>query len=83
MSAVLEIPDELAARIASRPDGKDIALSVLQEAFDDEEPEADHELMDDLRIGWEQIKRGETVSLDEARTYLKNYLDTRFGQSGK
>lgn len=72
MSAVLEIPDELAARIASRPDGKDIALSVLQEAFDDEPEEGD--LLHHLQIGLEQAKRGQTVTVKEAMTRMRTAL---------
>jgi len=74
MSAVLEIPDELAARIASRPDGKDIALSVLQEAFHDAEPEADAELPHHLQIGLERVKRGQTVTIDEAMARVRAAL---------
>lgn len=45
--------------------------------FDDE---PDEELLNDLRIGFEQIECGETVSIDEARTHLKKYLNARFGK---
>ena len=83
MPAVLELPDELAARIAARPGGREDALAVLSDAFADENEALSEEEIASLRLGAEQSDRGETVSLEETMTYVKARLDERFGLSKK
>ena len=75
MSAVLEIPDELAAHIALRPDGKDIALSLLEKEFDEGTGEVDDDLIQCLQIGLEQANRGATVTIDEAMARVRAALN--------
>ena len=85
MSIVLELPEELAARIAAHPGGKQEAIAVLEEYFfseaelDTEAESLDEDTIAHIRVGLVQVDRGETVSIEEGQSYLKQYLDDRFG----
>ena len=77
MPAVSETPDESDAYTGGRGD----TLLPPDDAFGDADEPLSGQDTADLLLGAEQIRRGETLSLEEAVARTKARLDARFGKA--
>jgi hypothetical protein len=69
MTVILNLPDDLAARLTARPDADAFAAAVLAEALDSEEAdEYDYDLdaaVEGLRRGFAALDAGNVHSLED------------------
>ena len=69
MTVTLELPEDLAARLAARPDASEFAAAVLADALDSEEAEEkDYDLdaaVEGIRRGLAEVDAGKGRPLEE------------------